>query len=310
MRDSSGISYGASSLQTHFIIQFGMIDISRLQIRQLVFSQFQTLVAWAGAEGWNPGVNDAEIFWGTDPLGFVGCFYDNELIAGGSIVSYSGDFGFMGFFIVNPQHRGLGVGRYLWLFRRDALLARLKPGASIGMDGVVAMQPFYTKGGFSIAFRDERYGRQGGRFDVSSNISPIQEDDMPVVLSYDEQCFGFQRPGFMGPWLAQAGAKSFKFAHKGIVQGFAVIRKAIVGYKIGPLFADTPIVAKELYKACLNAANGDYVTIDIPVVNTGAIALVKEFDAGYVFECARMYYGHVPKQDIDKVFGITSFELG
>lgn len=50
--------------------------------------------------------------------------------------------------------------------------------------------------------------------------------------------------------------------------------------------------------------------LEIPVVNKGAVNLVKKYEAKYIFECARMYYGEKPKIDIDKVYGITTFELG
>jgi GNAT superfamily N-acetyltransferase len=78
-------------------------------------------------------------------------------IPGGAIISYGGAFGFTGFFIVTPACRGRGIGRKLWYLRRDTLLKRLHPGAAIGMDGVVAMQPFYNRGGFALSFRDLRY---------------------------------------------------------------------------------------------------------------------------------------------------------
>ena len=65
-----------------------------------------------------------------------------------------------------------------------------------------------------------------------------------------------------------------------------------------------------MYKACLKSAVGQAVFLDIPTVNKEALALVKKYDAQYVFECARMYYGGMPKMDMDKIYGITTFELG
>ena len=88
------------------------------------------------------------------------------------------------------------------------------------------------------------------------------------------------------------------------------MRKAHTGYKVCPLFADNEGIAEALYRACLNATVGEPLYLDIPLSNTGAINLVRKYDANYVFECARMYYGSAPVVEMNKVFGITSFELG
>ncbi len=102
----------------------------------------------------------------------------------------------------------------------------------------------------------------------------------------------------------------FKYAKANEVKGYAVIRKVVKGYKIGPLFADTCEIAEELYKACLNFAADELVYLDIPTINKEAVHLVNKYNATYVFECARMYYGDAPKVALDKIYGITTFELG
>lgn len=287
-----------------------MFQIEELQFEKLDLDGVKVLVQWAENEGWNPGPHDAEVFWSTDPDGFYGYYKDGELIAGGAIVSYDGAFGFMGLFIVKIEHRSHGIGRQLWYQRRDMLLSRLQEGASIGMDGVAAMQPFYEKGGFEIAFRDERYEKMGMAFPIDKNISPIDENDLPSILAYDKQCFGFSRPQFMIPWLKLPGNKTFKYTEEGQLRGFAIVRKTKTGYKVCPLFADNDTIAEKLYEACLNAVTGEPLYLDIPLTNQGAVNLVKKYNATYVFECARMYYGKAPNIDMDKVFGITTFELG
>ncbi len=287
-----------------------MLDVEKLQFEKLDQEGLTTLVDWARQEGWNPGPHDAEVFWQADPDGYFGFFDEKELVAGGAIVSYGGAFGFMGLFIVKPQYRAHGIGRKLWYLRRDALLNRLNEGASIGMDGVVDMQPFYRKGGFEIAFKDERFEKQGVTLAVSPHISPIKMEDLADVLAYDQQCFGVPRSQFIKPWLIIPGNHTFKFTQGDTLKGFAVLRKATTGYKIGPLFAENEAVAEELYKACLNAAAGEMVYLDIPMVNPAAVNLVRKYDGKYVFECARMYYGQPPDVHINKVFGITTFELG
>ncbi len=287
-----------------------MPDLENLHFQQLDLAGLKNLVKWAKMEGWNPGPHDADVFWQTDPEGFYGFYRDDELIAGGAIVSYGGAFGFMGLFIVKPELRAHGIGRKLWYLRRDALLKRLEKAAAIGMDGVVDMQPFYQKGGFEIAFKDERYEKMGVAFKINPNISPIEEEDVEQILAFDERCFGVPRPRFLKPWLAIPGNRTFKYTEGNMLKGFAVLRKAASGFKIGPLFAENAEVAEALYQACLNAAVGEMVYLDIPIVNPAAVDLVKKYQAKYVFECARMYYGKPPEVDVNQVFGITSFELG
>ncbi|MFZ0452604.1 MAG: GNAT family N-acetyltransferase, partial [Ignavibacteriaceae bacterium] len=268
-----------------------MINLNELQFQKLDLKGVKTLVNRAKAEGWNPGPYDAEVFYATDPDGFYGYFHDGTMIAGGSIVSYNKKFGFMGFFIVKPEYRSMGIGRKLWYQRRDTLLTRINEDAPIGMDGVIAMQPFYKQGGFEILFRDERYEKTGMKFNINENISPISDEDRDTILEYDKQCFGFYRPQFLKPWLKLPGNKTFKYTEDDKLKGFAIVRKADKGYKVCPLFADNEMIAEELYKACLNSVQGESLFLDIPVVNKGAVNLIKRYNGTYVFECARMYYG-------------------
>jgi GNAT superfamily N-acetyltransferase len=133
------------------------MDHSDISIDQMTREEVSTLEQWACTEGWNPGRADIGIAWQFDPQAFIAMRREGELIAGGTVMSYGGQFGFMGLFIVRSDVRGEGLGARLWHHRRDRLLARLKPGATIGMDGVFNMVPFYTRGGFRLAWRDLRF---------------------------------------------------------------------------------------------------------------------------------------------------------
>ncbi len=281
-----------------------------LTFRKLTFPEFETLVSWAAREGWNPGLHDAELFYETDPEGFYGYFEQNTMIGGGSIVSYNGELGFMGFFIVHPEYRAKGIGNDLWLLRRDTLLKRLQPNAAIGMDGVAAMQPFYQKGGFSIAYRDERYEKKGEHFPANPLVQLATAKDEAALFALDLECFGVERKKFLKLWLNPTKSKTFTYTEKDTLLGFAVMRKCQTGFKIGPLFAENEKVAEALYERCLTEAIEEPVYLDIPLNNKAALSMVNKYKAGYVFECARMYYNIPPKTATAKVFGITSFELG
>jgi len=286
------------------------MNLENIEIKKLEQQDLDTLIGWASNEGWNPGKNDAKVFWDTDPDGFYGCFFENKLIAGGAIISYNDEYGFMGLFIVHNDYRNDGIGRKLWHFRRDMLISRLQPNASIGMDGVLAMQPFYSKGGFNIAYRDERYEFLSKAFSFSTHISTIESNDFDDIVTYDINFFGCARVEFLKGWLYMPEGKSFMYKKDNEILGYAVMRKAETGYKIGPLFANNLEIADELLKSCFSAYPNDSVFLDIPTTNNDAVGLVKKYDGKYVFECARMYYGKVPNTPINNIYGITSFELG
>lgn len=273
-------------------------------------SDLDTLVSWAEQEGWNPGPHDADVFWRTDPHGYWGFFRGLKLIAGGSIVSYGGEFGFMGFFIVQKAYRHQGIGRKLWLLRLDAMRQRLRAKATIGMDGVVAMQPFYARGGFKPAFHSIRMETRGRRFSLHPRIEIMEDGETGNILKLDRECFGYSREAFIRAWLAMPESRTFCFRDKAGLGGFAVMRRAARGYKIGPLFAQDTGVAQVLLQACQDAAGEESLFLDVPQINREAVDLAARSGMKPVFECVRMYNGDPPDIPVGKIFGITSFELG
>jgi hypothetical protein len=48
----------------------------------------------------------------------------------------------------------------------------------------------------------------------------------------------------------------------------------------------------------------------VPGINVEAIALAQDFGLAPVFETARMYTGAIAPLQLERVFGVTSFELG
>lgn len=96
------------------------------------------------------------------------------------------------------------------------------------------------------------------------------------------------------------------------VSGWAAIRPAQAGWRLGPVFADSPSDARHLLcalRACV--PSGQSYAIDVPAANAGGTALVASIGGmARVFEAARMYCGGAPVLPIHRVFGVTGFELG
>ena len=273
-------------------------------------SELDILVNWAASEGWNPGRYDADIFWDTDPDGFIAAEVNGEMIGGGSIVSYQGNFGFMGFFIVKPEFRGHGLGTKLWVARREKLQSRLNTSSAIGMDGVFEMQPFYTRGGFKFAHREIRFEGTGRACPLPSSVVSLSTVPFDLILDYDTAHFPAARANFLKAWIVQPDSRALGVMKVEQLRGYGVIRRCENGFKIGPLFADNAGIALDLFNGLSDHAAGEAVFIDVPEINESAMKIVNDKGMKEVFGCARMYFGNKPKLPDAQIYGVTTFELG
>jgi GNAT superfamily N-acetyltransferase len=277
------------------------------RVRTMDRQEVALAVDWAAKEGWNPGLHDANCFYTADPDGFLIGLLGDEPVATISVVKYGTSFGFVGFYIVAPAHRGLGYGTKIW----NIGLVRLQ-GRTVGLDGVVDQQKNYTKSGFVLAHRNVRYERTRVRgASATAAITALSKLPFGEILAYDEQFFPDTREQFLECWINQTHGAALGFIQDGSLAGYGVLRPCRSGYKIGPLFADGPEIAEDLFLALQEGIpNGAPIFLDTPAVNGAAIDLARRHNMTAVFETARMYAGGKPDLPLDRIFGITSFELG
>jgi len=88
------------------------------------------------------------------------------------------------------------------------------------------------------------------------------------------------------------------------------VRPCRLGAKIGPLFADDADTAAGLFASLAEAAPGGPIFLDVPEPNAAAVALARAAGMAAVSETARMYTRPPPPMRVERVFGISSFELG
>ena len=65
-----------------------------------------------------------------------------------------------------------------------------------------------------------------------------------------------------------------------------------------------------VFTALVSAGGGGDVFLDVPDVNREAVALAQSHGLAPVFETARMYTGTIRPLRLERVFGVTTFELG
>ena len=267
-------------------------------------------VDWAAAEGWNPGLADDACFATVDPQGFLVGEIEGETAATVSCVNYSASFAFVGFYIVRADLRGRGYGLRIW----NAAIAHAGPRV-IGLDGVAAQQQNYRKSGFELAYANIRYGGtvaapEAPRAQVNAQVIALSEIPLADVEAYDATLFPAPRPAFLRAWIGAPGHVGRAVMRDGRLAGWGVIRPSRKGRKIGPLVADDRAAAEVVLSALLAGAGSGEIFLDVPGINHDAVALAQDLGLAPVFETARMYTGAIPPLRLERIFGVTSFELG
>jgi hypothetical protein len=269
-------------------------------------SDLDIAISWAESEGWNPGLHDRDAFYNTDSNGFFMGFLNGKPISCISAVSYGKDFGFIGLYIVHSKHRNKGYGIKIW----NKAINYLKT-QNIGLDGVVSQQENYKKSGFKLAYRNIRYQGVGKKYKINEDdIVNINQISFTTLTKYDSLLFPVPRPQFLKYWIKQPESLTLGFLKNNKLLGYGMIRKCVTGYKIGPLFADGKLIAEKLFKKLNNFAINSPVFFDISEVNKKAVKLAEKYKMKPMFETARMYTKKQPKINLNKIFGVTTFEVG
>jgi GNAT superfamily N-acetyltransferase len=283
-----------------------MAGANELRIRVMRPKEIANAIDWAAAEGWNPGLADAECFRTVDPEGFLIAELDGTPAATISCVNYDDRFAFLGFYIVRGDLRGRGYGLRVW----NAAIAHA--GArTIGLDGVVAQQDNYRKSGFQLAYSNIRYGGSIGSLATPpADIVPLTDVPFATVEADDARVFPAPRTAFLRAWITARGHIGRALVRDGKLAAWGVIRPCRRGHKIGPLIADDRAAAEAVLAALVAAAGADELFLDVPSVNRDALALAQSHGLAPAFETARMYTGAIRPLLLERVFGVTTFELG
>jgi hypothetical protein len=183
-------------------------------------------------------------------------------------------------------------------------------GRVIGTDGVLAKQDQYARlAGFVPAHRNVRFGGKISGL-AHKDVFPLRDFEWSDVAAFDAGCFPAPRENFLRRWIAQDDALALGACGPGGLAGFGVIRRCGAGCKVGPLFANGPWVAGRILSSLAGFAAGEEIYLDVPECNREGTHLAVTLGMQPVFATARMYAGPAPELATERIFGVTSFELG
>lgn len=304
---------------------------------------FQYFYQWSHELQWNPtseGEDIRDVYFKADPQGFFKGQLKNEVVSIVSGVRYGDEQAWIGFYITSPNHRGNGYGHAT--FRKA--IEHIGAKATVGLDAVLAQVENYKKSGFTaISWMNER--RNGSIADLVGNqerdlaeriannkvagLVDISEVDADQLSAIEKRFSGLNRPQFVKDWA------SFHSTHrekrrfgaavvsteggKPVIQGYACVRPAVTSYRVGPIYAASPEVAKQLLvKLAYEVVKAEEqkpfniplkFDVDVPNSNQDAVKIFNDLGWHDTFPTQRMWKGYVPEHDINGVYAVTTLEL-
>jgi hypothetical protein len=260
---------------------------------------------WIEQQGWDPGVSDADVFYRQDPAGFFTGRRLGEIITAIAVVNYDDHFSYVGHYLVRPDMRGQGYGIATW---RAAMSHA--GGRTIGLESGDEHLAKYRREGFVDAYRSRHHAGRAKTRTVPHGVVPASEVDPMRVAAYDAHVFPANRTHFITGWLTAPGHSAYVRAEGGDVLGYGVIRKAVSGYRIGPLAADDCDTADAIFGALVSEVDDAEVSLEAPEPNSAASELAEAWGLTATYETVRMYTGLVRPIAQERSYAIASFELG
>lgn len=269
--------------------------------------EWQVVHEWAKAEHWDLGIGDAERFFNVDNQGFYLAYVNDQPVASVSVVNYTDDFAYAGFYLVAPGLRGKGYG-----LRLSYEAFRHGENRSVGLDGMPEQESNYKKGGFVTYYETSRLvGVVNNSVACPDGVEKITEKNISEVIRYDEKVTGYPRDSLLVDWFNGGERYGFVAKSEDKIAGIVGIRRSTEGYRLGPLYSESQDVLEKLFASALSQVPvGQRVTIDATTITSDFIKLLEEQGFEQIFHTLRMYRGSEPKGEKEKIKAIVSLELG
>ncbi len=279
----------------------------KLVIRTIEDRDREALFSWVAALGWNPGEKDGQCLLATDPDGMLMAELDGRPVGCATSIAYDDQFGFVGALVVDPALRGRAPRYVLQLYR--AVTAHMG-NRNVGMDATPVSELFFRSTGCTKAYRHFRFEGSLAQATPTGDVVPIAHIPFADLCGYDAACFPARRERFLRIWLAAYGDGGFACLRHGRLAGFGVLRRALRGFRAGPLLADDAAIAETLLHAMGSISGDAPVALDIPEPNTDALEWANKLGLLRGFSTARLYRHAVPCMPLHRIFGIASYEFG
>jgi GNAT superfamily N-acetyltransferase len=287
-------------------MRLGMTN-ENLEIGTPSVDEIATVVGWAAAEGWNPGLGDVDLIASMIPQPLRVARIAGEVVGSVSLASWSDDACFLGFFIVRPEWRRKGIGEALWSQAMSE-----SEGIEIGLDAVPEQVQRYARSGFQAGYRTLA---MTGTLDAmplghGPDVREGMAADRAAIIALDTQAYGSDRGSYLSQWLADPMKQAVVIDGSSGLSAAAVARPTLAGWRIGPVYCEEVTQFVALVAAFAPHIGNSMVTLQVPETNPRAREAARLLGLRETGYDVRMKRFSAPAPPTASVFGIASLEFG
>ncbi len=256
---------------------------------------------WTTSRAWLAGL------WEHEPAGCFIAEIDRKQ-AGMVTSTCHRDTAWIGYLIVDPEHRGRGIGSALmehvlhYLEKRGVRTIRLDadpPGISL-----------YRRLGFTAEWESRRFRFHAGSVLRRSVATRLRAEDLDEVFLFDAPRFGDDRAAMIRILQRDAEA-SFCVRHGDDLSGYVLAHDTTTGLHIGPCAAVDRATAEILLHAALGCRGARPVTLGISDTNRSGCDLLKAIGFIETPPSIRMVYGaEQGRGNLREIFAIAHGAVG
>ncbi len=258
--------------------------------------------------GWNQTRTDWERFLRASPEGCFAAEVGGAVVGTATTMVYEGRFAWIGMVLVDPEHRGRGIGTRLLEKTIEHLDTLGVP--TLKLDATPQGKPIYEKLGFVAEYEIERWKLQ--RVPEAGTTPPFGTPrNLERILRLDREVFGAGRGALLQSLHRDAPEFTMATEFMGDLTAYAFGRKGSRADQLGPWMARDEASARELLDEFLRRSTRETVFVDVMRENPCARVLSRSRGFEFSRPLTRMYRGpnHHPGQP-DLVCAVLGPEFG
>lgn len=243
--------------------------------------------------GWNQTAADWERFLEASPLGCFVAESEGEVRGTVTTIVYDSRFAWVGMVLVDPEHRGQGIGTRLL---HQAIEYLDGQGiATIKLDATPDGKPIYEKLGFVTEYEIERWvlgaHSRPAKPESPSELRTGESASLEEILAVDRDAFGADRSALLHSIHRSAPEFTAALYLQGSLSGYTLGRRGSRADHLGPWMARTEAAAQQLLMAFLARSARETVFVDCMKSNPFAVRLVQSEGFGFSRPLTRMSRG-------------------